>query len=1260
MSKTGKYFTIHNIRNHDKLHKGIFILGGLIMKKISIIGILLAMCLAVSAVWAHGPGEGGDIDKTVTVAQWDIDPDGAGVSRIGSGSHVMRLNVTIAQDGIDAILAGGSGTLNIPFTVAHNSSRRIAVWSDLSGTAAEIGDYTFATPANFDAGRVVWTDPVLASGSTSASVTIPKALLYNETTRRAATALYIIFVTDNRNDASTETGNRGGSARNNVNGVNLATEFNIFDKVILSAFLPCSCDGGKWLEETIFTHISLAPGANPSQIGFSWFTPRGFSRTSVLQLTKVSELVNGQMPANPRTFNAVTGAGTSQYDTNKVTVTGLESGTSYAYRIGTGTVWSNNIFTFNTQNPDQYKVIVFGDPQVGSSTTLWEGTVRQATRSAPDAAFMISAGDQTNGNTLRDVDGYLLPPQLRSYPMMAIVGNHDNDPNAAAESSSADIGYLPMLYQWPNDGLKAGQQLGGWDYYFSYGNTLYISINSNEKDIEKHRAFMRQAVASHPDAVWRVAVFHHDIYGIGDHAGTGYGDAAAMQADWSPFLDEFGIDVAFNGHDHIYARSKLMKDNEVQRLQMTSVFDQDLSKANPGAVILPAGIQYIALSTAGDKFYDPEAQSWVAYSPGRHGNPGASPAIPDVPEYTIMTINGTNLIIETYRADNNELTDSITLRKKALREDLAAAIPGAKAIERGDIQEPGWSLFQAAIVTAEAALNTGNADMIHNVFVALYDSYFALRVPTNKTQLGNLIAQVTNKLSVSTEGRWEGQYPVGSKAALKTVLDAAVPVYEKRLATQSATNEAFNALDAAYRSFERQVSTIPIPWIFVHNVRAQGVTTVDLIDWMDDGKSFAVGNEERYLTHLTKQEFAGDNLGGPRSEPIFGPANGLGGRGHNNAHITKTHIGEWVRYELNVAQAGYYRVTLGAANKSNTAQTILLRDTNQRTLATFVVPANRPLPSNGWAGALMVAADREIYLPAGNYVVELFFVNDGLNVNTRNDLYPDGADVDILTFERTRGGTAPVVTSDPSVYRLPVPPLIAAGAALRQQGWGTANSVTASDEAQASNLGAGREGVPVEIFKAATHLVLELAAPLTSSMQIQIQSDATMDWNQSEFTNAIVDGYWDGGKLVIPMADLVGYQRWVTMESRARLFVSYYNYGWNELNLLGAYFIIDPAKAGIVQPVEVPAFIERALDSAARTHNQGLNWRISIIDLMKALNFDSSMSTRRELASYLGYRGSDPDGSAEKNTWLHREILRILTANGGIVPSDILGRFLIK
>jgi len=1192
-------------------------------------------------------------DEQIAISQWEIDPDAAGVSRMGSGNHVLRLRVNISQEGIDAILAGDGGSLDIPFTVAHNSSRRVAVWTDLSGAAGEIGDYTFATAANLDSGKVVWTHPVLGSGSTSASLKIPKALLYDEASKKAASEIYLIFVTDNKNDASTETGNRGGSSRNNVNGVNLAREFDIFEKIALSGFIPCNCDGGKWLDETIFTHINMAPGANPSQIGFSWFTPRAYSRTAVLQLAKVSELVNGQMPPNAKQFNAVNSVATDKYDSNKVTVTALEPDTAYAYRVGTGTVWSNNIFTFNTQNPNnKYKVIAFGDPQVGSSTTLWEKTTRLAARRAPDAAFIISSGDQTNSNKLDEISAYVSPPQLRSYPVMAVVGNHDNDSNSASEPAKTDIGYLSLIYQWPNDGMKAGRQLGGWNYYFSYGNTLYISINSNEKNVSAHRAFMRQAVASHPDAVWRVAVFHHDIYGVGDHAGTGYGDAAAMQADWSPFLDEFGIDLAFNGHDHIYARSKFIKGNEIQKLQMTSVFDQNLNQANPGAVILPKGIQYMALSTAGDKFYDPEAQNWVAFTPGRLGNP---PTVPDIPEYTIMTIDGTNLILETYRTDTNELTDSITLRKTALREDLAAAVPGAKAIERGDIQEPGWTRFQLAITAADALLTTGSQTGIHEMFTALYDAYFALRVPTNKTPLGNLINQVTEKLSVSTEGKWEGQYPAGSKAQLQAVLDAAVPVYEKRLETQSATNAAFNALDTAFKDFESKVSLIPIPWIFVHNINEQEMTTIDLVDWMEDGRSYALGNEIKYFTHHTKQDFASGNFGGPRSEPVFGPANGLGGRGHNNAHITKTHIGEWIRYELNVAQEGSYKVGLGALNKTNVSQKILLRDIKQKTLASFIVPANRPLPADGWAGALMLEADREIYLPSGKYIIELFFVNDGLNVNTRNDLYPDGADIDILTLERTGSMEAPVELVDPAIYRLPMPPLIAAGAPIRQQGWGTTGSVIDNDEASAMNMGTGREGIPVAVFKAASHLVLELAAPLVNpNFQIQLQSDVDMDWlpNQSEIHSAAIR-YWDGEKLIIPLADLAGYERWKNMRSRGRLFVSYYNYGWNELNVMGAYFIVDPAKLSGVTSSVSSAELEAILNAAARTKSYNLNWRTSIVDLLRTLDLDYRQAARRELAVILNYRGNAAGETAERNTWLHRELMRVLRENGGDVPSEI-------
>jgi len=111
-----------------------------------------------------------------------------------------------------------------------------------------------------------------------------------------------------------------------------------------------------------------------------------------------------------------------------------------------------------------------------------------------------------------------------------------------------------------------------------------------------------------------------------------------------------------------------------------------------------------------------------------------------------------------------------------------------------------------------------------------------------------------------------------------------------------------------------------------------------------------------YYAYLTKQEFAKNNLGGKRTDPSDGPANGAGGRGPSESYITRTHIGEWIRYDLNVERAGTYKAALGAANSSGKAQTILLRDADFNTLCTFVVPANAVLPAGGWRNAQMVAA----------------------------------------------------------------------------------------------------------------------------------------------------------------------------------------------------------------------------------------------------------------------------------------------------------------
>ena len=81
--------------------------------------------------------------------------------------------------------------------------------------------------------------------------------------------------------------------------------------------------------------------------------------------------------------------------------------------------------------------------------------------------------------------------------------------------------------------------------------------------------------------------------------------------------------------------------------------------------------------------------------------------------------------------------------------------------------------------------------------------------------------------------------------------------------------------------------------------------------------------------------------------------------------------------------------------------------------------------------------------------------------------------------------------------------------------------------------------------------------------------------------------------------------------------------------------------------------VEKTLaDIAAQKGNPDLNYKSSIVDLMKLLGMDSSLDHRKELATELGYTG-DKDGSAEMNIWLHKEVMRQLAANGGKVPANL-------
>ncbi len=76
------------------------------------------------------------------------------------------------------------------------------------------------------------------------------------------------------------------------------------------------------------------------------------------------------------------------------------------------------------------------------------------------------------------------------------------------------------------------------------------------------------------------------------------------------------------------------------------------------------------------------------------------------------------------------------------------------------------------------------------------------------------------------------------------------------------------------------------------------------------------------------------------------------------------------------------------------------------------------------------------------------------------------------------------------------------------------------------------------------------------------------------------------------------------------------------------------------------------LDKAVAAKKEKLNWKTSIVDLMKALDLDSSLTARKELAKELGYTG-DTNDTAPMNIWLHKQVMKKLAENGGKVPDDL-------
>lgn len=98
-----------------------------------------------------------------------------------------------------------------------------------------------------------------------------------------------------------------------------------------------------------------------------------------------------------------------------------------------------------------------------------------------------------------------------------------------------------------------------------------------------------------------------------------------------------------------------------------------------------------------------------------------------------------------------------------------------------------------------------------------------------------------------------------------------------------------------------------------------------------------------------------------------------------------------------------------------------------------------------------------------------------------------------------------------------------------------------------------------------------------------------------------------------------------------------------------------PASAGSggASPTAQTVDVAAVLDGLAAKNPEKLDWKHSIVDLMKLVGMDSSLTARKQLAAELNYTGN-PNDSASMNVWLHKEVLKKLSENGGKVPQELL------
>lgn len=361
-----------------------------------------------------------------------------------------------------------------------------------------------------------------------------------------------------------------------------------------------------------------------------------------------------------------------------VTIKGLRPNTKYSYRIGDADKgwWSEAGVISTADNSDSLSFFHVSDPQ---STTEKQynnvfGPALQFATSNHDGDFILGTGDfvddgrsfiqwQRMFNSATDV--------FMSTPVMALAGNHE------------EKGDYALDYYFNFETAPEQDKTAGIYYSFDYNNAHFAILDSNklgdDEGLSAEQIEWLKADMNASDADWKFVALHKAPYSNGSHYDDD--DVIAIREQLMTLMPELGIDIVFQGHDHVFMRTDVMNNNEVVEAETESLTYNGLDYT---AKVNPDGTIYSINGTIGVKHYKAK--------PVEETNKlfplGETVMYLEVPSYSYIQIDGDTLYFDSYAIEGDKETrvDQFAIVKDIADDEVVT--PDEPTTDKPVVDEP--------------------------------------------------------------------------------------------------------------------------------------------------------------------------------------------------------------------------------------------------------------------------------------------------------------------------------------------------------------------------------------------------------------------------------------------------------------------------------------------------------------------------------------------------------------------------------------------